>query len=261
MSSESPAEPRHIVLTPAEAASGTMKMITVSLAGEPPRTLGVNVPAGVIDGNRLSLPGVGPINPLTGERNDLYVSVRVARRRMARSTQRRLFGVGAVLMLGLIIGLVVANSGPSTNNAGSSSSDTPAAGSDLPTFLPDTTDPSVASVPPVITPEIPSYVPPILPPLVPSVAPTNQVFDAGTCLNGQLPDSTVAVSVSDVNEVPCTSADAHYRVIQNFPGTTDLNVCNSNPRTQYAFSSELDMNGLPTDQYVYCLVGIGKYSR
>ena len=92
--------------------------------------------------------------------------------------------------------------------------------------------------------------------------PTTPEYGTGTCLSGTLPDSSVPEPVGpDVTEVPCTSPDAHYRVIQDIPGTTDLHRCDSNSQTQYEFSSEEDINGVPTDQYVYCLVGIGSYAR
>ncbi|MFE6907678.1 LppU/SCO3897 family protein [Streptomyces erythrochromogenes] len=86
-------------------------------------------------------------------------------------------------------------------------------------------------------------------------------FDRGTCLNGQLPDSTTPRSVSGVEEVPCSASDAHYRVIESIPGTSDLNSCNDNPKTQYAFSYRYMRGSIVLNQYVYCLVGIGSYAR
>jgi hypothetical protein len=251
MPPESPFRPDLLIwLDPTEAESGTTKTITIP--GEPPRTLTVNVPSGVQAGMRLRLPGVGKINPLTGQPNDLFVKVLV---RSTNKRARQIFaGVGAIVVLGLIVWPVVASlsGGSSANTAGPTSSlplptfldlpsfsDTPQAGSDLPTV------------------DSGSVEPPIGPPLV-----TTPVYDISTCLSGTLPNSTVSVPVgSDVTEVACTSPDAHYRVIQDIPGTTDLNRCDSNPQTQYEFSSEEDINGLPTNQYVYCLVGIGSYGK
>ncbi|MFD7963040.1 hypothetical protein ACFV5J_19780 [Streptomyces zaomyceticus] len=86
-------------------------------------------------------------------------------------------------------------------------------------------------------------------------------YEKGTCLNGSLPDSTTAQSVSGVDEVSCTASDAHYKVIQTFPFTSDMNKCNANPRTQYAFSHRYTMNGTTVSEYVYCLVGLGSYAR
>ncbi|MFB6843014.1 hypothetical protein [Streptomyces sp. NPDC056361] len=100
--------------------------------------------------------------------------------------------------------------------------------------------------------------------LDPTAAPTEKEpdpYEKGTCLNGSLPDSTTAQSVSDVDEVPCSASDAHYKVIQTFPFTSDMNNCNSNPRTQYAFSHRYTMNGTTVSEYVYCLVGLGAYAR
>ncbi|MDT9692638.1 hypothetical protein Q5762_30770 [Streptomyces sp. P9(2023)] len=101
----------------------------------------------------------------------------------------------------------------------------------------------------------------------PAPAPTQTTEEApdpykkGTCLNGRLPDSTTAQSVSGVAEVPCSASDAHYRVIQTFPLTSDLDRCNSNPKTQYAFSRRYTINGATINEYVYCLVGLGSYAR
>ncbi|MFE5493158.1 hypothetical protein ACFQ7Z_24840 [Streptomyces virginiae] len=92
-------------------------------------------------------------------------------------------------------------------------------------------------------------------------SPEPSPFDRGTCLNGQLPDSTTPRSVSGVEEVPCSASDAHYRVIESIPGTSDLNGCNDNPKTQYAFSYRYMRGSLVLNQYVYCLVGIGSYAR
>ena len=106
---------------------------------------------------------------------------------------------------------------------------------------------------------------PTLDPLgTPTAAPTEEEpdpFEKGTCLNGQLPDSETAQSVEDVEEVSCSASDAHYKVIQTFPFTSDMNKCNANPKTQYAFSHRYTMNGAVVSEYVYCLVGLGSYAR
>ncbi|MFI8371744.1 hypothetical protein [Streptomyces sp. NPDC085466] len=86
-------------------------------------------------------------------------------------------------------------------------------------------------------------------------------YEKGTCLNGTLPDSETAQSVSGVEEVPCSASDAHYKVIQTFPFTSDMDRCNANPKTQYAFSHRYTMNGTTISEYVYCLVGLGSYAR
>ncbi|MFF3652065.1 hypothetical protein ACFYXV_25920 [Streptomyces sp. NPDC002181] len=94
-----------------------------------------------------------------------------------------------------------------------------------------------------------------------AAAPAPSPFDTGTCLNGQLPDSTTAQRVEDVDEVSCSASDAHYKVIQRFGFTSDLHSCDANPRTEYAFSYRYTLNGTPINQYVYCLVGLGSYAR
>ncbi|MFE0005569.1 LppU/SCO3897 family protein [Streptomyces erythrochromogenes] len=95
----------------------------------------------------------------------------------------------------------------------------------------------------------------------PEPSPEPSPFDRGTCLNGRLPDSTTPRSVSGVEEVPCSASDAHYRVIESIPGTSDLNSCNDNPKTQYAFSYRYMRGSIVLNQYVYCLVGMGSYAR
>ncbi|MFJ3171685.1 hypothetical protein ACIPJK_13020 [Streptomyces roseus] len=94
-----------------------------------------------------------------------------------------------------------------------------------------------------------------------AVAPAPSPFDAGTCLNGQLPDSTTAQRVEDVDEVSCSASDAHYKVIQRFGFTSDLHRCDANSDTEYAFSYRYTLNGTPINQYVYCLIGLGSYAR
>ncbi|WP_328739781.1 hypothetical protein OHA91_21595 [Streptomyces erythrochromogenes] len=98
-------------------------------------------------------------------------------------------------------------------------------------------------------------------PYSPEPSPEPSPFDRGTCLNGRLPDSTTPRSVSGVEEVPCSASDAHYRVIESIPGTSDLNSCNDNPKTQYAFSYRYMRGSIVLNQYVYCLVGMGSYAR
>ncbi|MGW3206582.1 LppU/SCO3897 family protein [Streptomyces sp. NPDC001135] len=92
-------------------------------------------------------------------------------------------------------------------------------------------------------------------------SPDPSPYTSGTCLNGTLPDSTTAQSVSGVEEVSCSASDAHYKVIETIPLTSDMSRCNDNPRTQYAFSSRYTINGATVNEYVYCLVGLGSYAR
>jgi hypothetical protein len=94
-----------------------------------------------------------------------------------------------------------------------------------------------------------------------SPSPDPSPYTSGTCLNGTLPDSTTAQSVSGVDEVSCSASDAHYKVIETIPLTSDMSRCNDNPRTEYAFSSRYTINGATVNQYVYCLVGLGSYAR
>ncbi|WP_251055202.1 hypothetical protein [Streptomyces sp. ISL-66] len=119
---------------------------------------------------------------------------------------------------------------------------------------PDPTPPPVVSTP--TPPETPADTA-----ATPSEEPAPTPFDRGTCLNGTLPDSTTAQRVTGVEEVSCSASDAHYRVIESIPLTSDLDRCNDNPKTEYAFSYRYTRNGIPINEYVYCLVGIGSYGR
>lgn len=94
-----------------------------------------------------------------------------------------------------------------------------------------------------------------------SESPAPDPYDSGTCLNGELPNSETAQSVSGVDEVSCSASDAHYKVIETIPLTSDLSRCRSNPRTEYAFSHRYTLNGATINEYVYCLVGLGSYAR
>ncbi|MBC9719136.1 hypothetical protein H9Y04_42160 [Streptomyces sp. TRM66268-LWL] len=86
-------------------------------------------------------------------------------------------------------------------------------------------------------------------------------FTEGTCLNGELPDSDTPQDASGVEEVECSASDAHYKVIQTFPFTSDMSSCDANPKTEYAYSSRQTLNGATINEYVYCLVGLGSYAR
>ncbi|MGW2669319.1 LppU/SCO3897 family protein [Streptomyces sp. NPDC001272] len=120
------------------------------------------------------------------------------------------------------------------------------------------------------TPPTYTYSPPSAPAAVPTHEPPDSTptteaaprpFDEGTCLNGQLPDSTTATRVTGVHEVACSADDAHYRVIQRFPGTSDMSRCDANSDTEYGFSYRYTLGSSVINEYVYCLVGLGSYAR
>ncbi|MCX4543150.1 hypothetical protein [Streptomyces sp. NBC_01565] len=92
------------------------------------------------------------------------------------------------------------------------------------------------------------------------VAPEPLPYEKGTCLNGTIPDTPTPTPVYN-EEVPCSAPDAHYRVIQRIPNTTELDRCNANPKTEYRFSYSRTVAGVPAEQYVYCLIGLGSRSR
>ncbi|MFF4320922.1 hypothetical protein [Streptomyces sp. NPDC001568] len=176
---------------------------------------------------------------------------------------------GCLVALGVAAAVAVAFFMVNTGDDGSDDKASTAAGSSqspsadqyspsyapAPTHMATESTPSQSAAPaPDPTTSAPYY------PVTPSAeAPTP--FDRGTCLNGELPDSTTAQRVTGVDEVPCSASDAHYRVIESIPFTSDMDRCNTNSKTEYAFSYRYTMGGSVLNEYVYCLVGIGSYSR
>ncbi|MEV7729020.1 hypothetical protein AB0P15_30420 [Streptomyces sp. NPDC087917] len=166
-----------------------------------------------------------------------------------------LIAVGAVAAV--VIGLVALNSGNDDDSKNTASSSASPSSSYTP-YSPSYPTPSYT--PPVYTPDPSVPVLPVLPSLDPTT-PAPSPFDKGTCLNGQLPDSEVAQRVDNVEEVSCSASDAHYRVIESIPGTSDMSRCENNSRTEYAFSYKYTLGSTVLNEYVYCLVGLGSYSR
>ncbi|MFD9573366.1 hypothetical protein ACFWBI_26405 [Streptomyces sp. NPDC059982] len=172
--------------------------------------------------------------------------------------------LGCLLALGaaaVVIAVVVVASNDNSDDANNTASASPTYSSpattayQTPTYSPTYTyEPTTRPTPPAL---------PTLPAL-PAPAPTSAAptpFDKGTCLNGQLPDSETAQRVNNVDEVPCSASDAHYKVIERFPFSSDMEQCKNNPDTEYAFSYRYTLNGSVLNQYVYCLIGLGSYSR
>ncbi|MER5873565.1 hypothetical protein [Streptomyces sp. NPDC002044] len=156
-------------------------------------------------------------------------------------------GLVAAVLVGFVLFGNDNDADTDTGRAAASATPTPSA-SPWPTY-PSTT-PSAA--PDGLSPE-PAATTPAAPPPTP--------FDKGTCLNGTLPDSTTAQRVDNVEEVACSASDAHYRVIESIPMTSDMSRCDDNPKTEYAFSYRYTLNGSVINQYVYCLIGLGSYAR
>ncbi|MBT2452003.1 hypothetical protein J7F03_34090 [Streptomyces sp. ISL-43] len=166
---------------------------------------------------------------------------------------------GCLVAAGVLAAVAVVALVLSRGDGGGDGEDTaaPPPAPSLSAWSPTPTPPAAGAPEPADT--APAVVPE---PVLPSTeAPAPTPFDRGTCLNGELPDSTTAQRVTGVEEVSCSASDAHYRVIESIPMTSDLDRCNDNPKTQYAFSYRYTRNGVPINQYVYCLVGIGSYAR
>lgn len=173
---------------------------------------------------------------------------------------------GSLVALGVLVAVVVGAVVLTNLNDEGGPEAAPRPAPSFSSWSPDPTPPPAVSTPPAVSPpsavstptprETPADAAP-----VPSEEPAPTPFDRGTCLNGTLPDSTTAQRVTGVEEVSCSAADAHYRVIESIPLTSDLDRCNDNPKTEYAFSYRYTRNGIPINEYVYCLVGIGSYGR
>ncbi|MFI6150427.1 hypothetical protein [Streptomyces sp. NPDC051109] len=159
-------------------------------------------------------------------------------------------GRGSLVALGVgiavVVGVVLLNSG-GDDDAGSAASPAPVPSYSSPARSPFPVPPPVSRGTDALAP--------------PSEEPAPSPFDRGTCLNGELPDSTTAQHVTGVKEVSCSASDAHYKVIERIPLTSELDRCNSNPKTQYAFSYRYSRGGITVNEYVYCLVGLGSYAR
>ncbi|MEU7728484.1 hypothetical protein AB0B78_25105 [Streptomyces sp. NPDC040724] len=168
-------------------------------------------------------------------------------------------GCIAAILVAAVVAVVFVAVSNGDDDGKNSASPTPTYSSGAlspPSSTPWTAEPTTAPNP------VPTrYSPEPAPEPTPEATPEPSPFDRGTCLNGQLPDSTTPQSVSGVDEVSCSASDAHYKVIESIPGTSDMDRCNSNPRTQYAFSYRYMRGAIVLNQYVYCLVGLGSYAR
>ncbi|MFD9536020.1 hypothetical protein [Streptomyces sp. NPDC060010] len=230
-----------LTITPQQAAHGVI--LTVALASGPAR---LRIPS-CTDG-QLVRARVGD--------TDVLLRIRVGQVAGAAPGQPAAPGksgakgclVAVGLLAAVIVGVVLLNSGDDDRGVASPTpTATPTAGAWSPAPAP----------PPVVLPTSTTSTGTSAPDPTPSpseAAPSP--FDRGTCLNGTLPDSTTAQRVTGVREVPCSASDAHYRVIESIPMTSDLDRCNDNPKTEYAFSYSYTRNGIPLNEYVYCLVGM-----
>ncbi|MGV4983132.1 LppU/SCO3897 family protein [Streptomyces sp. NRAIS4] len=231
-----------VSLTPQQAASGTVLRLPAS-TGVPP----VRIPP-VRDGDLVRL------RTADGEVR-LRIRVTPAGTGPAPAGKKQglaclgVLGVIAVVVLLLVLTHQGGDSGGSSDDAAGSSSYSPSYPTATATDEPYTSDPYSSD---------PSYG--TGDPYGGST-PDPSPYTSGTCLNGTLPNSTTAQSVSGVEEVSCSASDAHYKVIETIPLTSDMSRCNDNPRTEYAFSSRYTINGATVNEYVYCLVGLGSYAR
>ena len=110
------------------------------------------------------------------------------------------------------------------------------------------------------SPSLPAIDPSLL---LPSVSlPNDSPYGDGTCFDGPKLTSTTPITVNNMDEVACSSSDAHYKVVKTILDSTDLDDCNDVSNAQYAFSeSDTDGYGVTTWTAVYCLVGLGSYAE
>ncbi|MFF2779843.1 hypothetical protein ACFVU3_33695 [Streptomyces sp. NPDC058052] len=220
-----------LTLTPQQAATGVVIPVTL--------------PGNVGGPTRIHVPPCrhGDVIPVPFAGTTVLLRITVAG---GQAPARRLSGVAGCLVPLLVLGAVIGGSYLLNGNDKDDKAGSTGPGP-VPTF-------SVSPFPSLDL-DLPTD---------PAATPTEEEpdpYEKGTCLNGTLPDSETAQSVSGVEEVPCSASDAHYKVIQTFPFTSDMNRCNDNPKTQYAFSHRYTMNGTTISEYVYCLVGLGSYAR
>ncbi|MET9323373.1 hypothetical protein ABZX75_24745 [Streptomyces sp. NPDC003038] len=237
-----------ITLTPEQATYGVI--LTVPLATGPAR---VRIPSSSRDGDL--------VRTRVGDQ-EVLVRIRVPGTAVPPQSgaAAKPGAVGCMVAVGVVaavlVGLALIGSGDDTDNKASTASTPTPSASSSPTY--PSYSPSYAPANPTREPTPDTSTEPA-PASPTSTAPSP--FDKGTCLNGTLPDSTTAQRVDDVEEVPCSASDAHYRVIESIPLTSDMSRCDDNPKTEYAFSYRYTLNGAVINEYVYCLVGIGSYAR
>ncbi|MGX8903880.1 LppU/SCO3897 family protein [Streptomyces netropsis] len=228
-------------LTPNEAASGVIRVVDL-----PTGSVNLRIPP-VRDNNLIK------VSTATGETT--FIRIRVIDAQPQPGPRRAFTGSPLARPLFILVALCVllavvvlltrqGDSSPSASGPGAGATAPASSGTGDDTGHPDSATHDPGTGPALTTP-----------PVAPSL------YRAGTCLDGTIPDSTTPVSVSDVDVVACSSADAHYRVIQTFHGTTDMSRCRGNSDTQYSFSSERTLNGRTISSVVYCLVGLGSYAR
>ncbi|KIF06626.1 hypothetical protein PL81_06475 [Streptomyces sp. RSD-27] len=251
-----------LTLTPAQAADGTTVEVPLPSGTArlriPPTRSGDLVRARVGDQEvllriRVSGPAAPDPSAFTtpGPFGPVYVPQSAPGKKSGALGCLLALGVGAALIIGIAVASGSEDNSRPTGGASPSSSYTP--------YTPPTpySPPSSTYRPTTGPSTAPTYEPPAPSPTTEAPRP----FDEGTCLNGQLPDSTTATRVTGVHEVPCSADDAHYRVVQRFPGTSDMSRCDQNSATEYGFSYRYTINGSVLNEYVYCLVGLGSYAR
>ncbi|MEV5505190.1 LppU/SCO3897 family protein [Streptomyces orinoci] len=228
-----------LTLTPQQAAQGVVQ--TVQLSTGP---LTVRIPP-VPDGALITAPTA---------QGEVLIRIHVVAAARPPANRGPRAGLLAFLGLAAVVALVFA-----FNHHGSSSSASSGSSSPTPYSYARPTDTYSPPAAPTY-----HYVPPVprftLPPI--TLAPPPALpHTTGTCLNGTIPDSTTPVTVSNVHEVACSASDAHYKVIQVFYATSDMEKCRSIDGTEYTFSERMTRGGVTLNQYVYCLKGLGSYAR
>lgn len=79
-------------------------------------------------------------------------------------------------------------------------------------------------------------------------------YPDGSCVSGNFSGSTP----KDVSEASCSSGQAEYEVIKEFPGATDPSECEGVEGAKFGYLEEYTENGAVVDSVVYCLGDIVK---
>jgi hypothetical protein len=86
-----------------------------------------------------------------------------------------------------------------------------------------------------------------------SPTPQPSPFTDGTCLAGDFSEP----EPKDVSRVPCTSADASYRVLAEIPGGAAISECQGVDGVTLGFIEQELQDGVPQSSYLYCLGQVG----
>lgn len=83
----------------------------------------------------------------------------------------------------------------------------------------------------------------------PAAQQTPTLYPDGSCVSGNFSGQTP----KDVSEASCSSGQAEYKVIEEFPGATDPKVCEGVAGAKFGYLEEYTEDGAVVESTVYCL--------